>query len=114
MRLLVLTAQHMNENSILTHFQSSVLLSLQFQGNLMERLELLAQLHWALPHRLTAAEEELRDADLPQLAAECSALQSQVKVLLVTPFWHFVQPAHLLMSLSDAVTAVNTSISSSS
>ena len=46
----------------------------------MERLQLLAQLHWALPHRLTVAEERLRDTELPQLTTECSALQTQLKV----------------------------------
>ena len=60
----------------------------------MERLQLLAQLHWALPHRLTVAEERLRDTELPQLTTECSALQSQLKVLalcLAAPFCNAVE-----------------------
>lgn len=57
---------------------------MQFQENLMGRLQLLAQLHWGLPHRLTLAEQRLRDTELPQLQSECSMLQAELKVWLKT------------------------------
>ncbi len=39
------------------------------------RVRLLAELHWALPHPLSAAEAALRDARLPALEADAAALR---------------------------------------
>lgn len=76
----MVSVSHRNCAGLQSDASMGGVLSMQFQANLMERLQLLAQLHWALPHGLTLAEERLRDTELPQLTSECSALQSQVKV----------------------------------
>lgn len=54
----------------------------KFQDNLEERLQILANLHWALPHGLTNAEEALRDVELPEQDAQAQALKRQIKALL--------------------------------
>ncbi len=56
----------------------------QFSDNLKTRLQILATLHWSLPHGLTAAEELLRDTDLPNLDEQAQALKKQIKVIDLT------------------------------
>lgn len=53
---------------------------MQFRDNLTARLQLLAQLHMKLPEDLNAAEQQLRDRDLPELGQQTQLLQKQIQV----------------------------------
>ena len=55
--------------------------AMQFRDNLTARLDLLAELQMKLPEGLNAAEEQLRDSDLPALAHESQMLQKQIQVI---------------------------------
>lgn len=50
--------------------------------NLAARLKLLAELHWAQPRPLSAAEARLRDRELPALQAAAAQLQQDLTVRL--------------------------------
>ena len=72
----------LNIIQLLTIVMSSIMNSmcLQYRENLRSRLELLAKLHWCLPHALTAAEELLRDKELPRLDKQARALKKLIQV----------------------------------
>lgn len=53
---------------------------MQFRDNLTARLQLLAQLHMKLPEDLNAAEQQLKDRDLPELGQQTQLLQKQIQV----------------------------------
>ena len=53
----------------------------QFRDNLTARLQLLEQLHMKLPEDLNAAEQQLRDGDLPQLDQQTQLLKRQIQVV---------------------------------
>ena len=61
----------------LTHNQMLV----QFRDNLTARLQLLGQLHMKLPEDLNAAEQQLRDGDLPELDQQTQLLKRQIQVV---------------------------------
>ena len=61
----------------LTH--KSVLV--QFRDNLTARLQLMGQLHMKLPEDLNAAEQQLRDGDLPELDEQTQLLKKQIQVV---------------------------------
>lgn len=54
---------------------------MQFRDNLAARLQLLGQLHMKLPDDLNAAEQRLRDGDLPELDQQAQLLKKQIKVV---------------------------------
>lgn len=54
---------------------------MQFRDNLAARLQLLGQLHMKLPDDLNAAEQQLRDGDLPELDQQAQLLKKQIKVI---------------------------------
>jgi hypothetical protein len=47
----------------------------RLHANLHERLQLLTELHWSLPHPLGAAEKDFRDRELPGLERAHAQLQ---------------------------------------
>ncbi|EFN60146.1 hypothetical protein CHLNCDRAFT_49671 [Chlorella variabilis] len=53
----------------------------QFQGNLGERLRLLAELHWALPRPPSRAERRFADEQLPAFEAAATALEEDARAL---------------------------------
>ena len=53
----------------------------QFRDNLTARLQLLGQLHMKLPEDLNAAEQQLRDSDLPELDQQTQLLKKQIQVI---------------------------------
>ena len=53
----------------------------QFCDNLTARLQLLGQLHMKLPEDLNAAEQQLRDGDLPELDEQTQLLKKQIQVV---------------------------------
>lgn len=53
----------------------------QFRDNLTARLQLLGQLHMKLPEDLNAAEQQLRDGDLPELDQQTQLLKRQIQVV---------------------------------
>ena len=59
---------------------TSTLVLMQFRDNLTARLHLLAQLQMKLPDGLNAAEEQLRDSELPGLDQQAQLLRKQIQV----------------------------------
>lgn len=69
---------------------------LQFRDNLTARLQLLAQLHMKLPEDLNAAEQQLRDSDLPELDQQTQLLKKQIQVTAALQSYDL--PAHVVVS----------------
>ena len=70
----------------------------QFRDNLTARLQLLGQLHMKLPEDLNAAEQQLRDGDLPELDQQTQLLKKQIQVIAAM---HHMTSECLQMSWSD-------------